>query len=204
MYGVLKTASNTGADSELQYGFSTPLMVLSNKPAFLSDTMSLKRKVNSQNVQRWEITANVMPENDTANFLVHSAKYAYASAFYIRMPQVYKKAKITETMTLASAAAYAQGTSLMNMTGLGSVDITGQFINFAGDSKVYLVTKGGSGGVGLEIEPPLLKGINSGTAIVYGDKTIMQAYYDADVRLGIQYTDGILSDAGSVRYIEAL
>ena len=70
LYGILKDSTNTGLDSQLQCIFNAPLSVISNQPAYVQDMMSLKRVVGSQNVQRWEIEANIQPTNDSANFLV--------------------------------------------------------------------------------------------------------------------------------------
>lgn len=204
MYGVLKSSINTGVDSELQYVFSTPLKIISNQPAFVADTMSLKRKVNSQNVQRWEIETEIVPENNSANFLIHSVKHGFTDVFRLRMPQVFTFTKIKQNLALTLTSTKFIGSSVIDITGVGSVDLTGQFINFQGDSKVYLITSKGDMGAGIEIEPPLLKSIASNSTITYGDKTTMLARYDTDNQAGITYTDGILSSPGVVRYVEAL
>ena len=70
MYGVLKSSVNTGADDELASVFSTPLSINSNQPEFSSDTLSLNRVVSSQGVQRWEIEAEIMPVDNTAEHLL--------------------------------------------------------------------------------------------------------------------------------------
>jgi hypothetical protein len=204
MYGVLKTSTNTGLDSELQYIFSAPLAVRSNQPAFISDTLSLKRKTNSQNVQRWEIEADIMPTNDSSNFLVHSVLNGHTNVFYLRIPQVFTPTKLSQTLSLSMINTKAQGSSTIDLTGLGALDLTGQFINFAGDSKVYLITSKGTSGIGVGISPSLISTVTAGTLLVTGDKVTMYARYDADTQLGITYTDGVLSSQGSVKFIEAL
>lgn len=204
MYGVLKTTTNTGLDSELQYTFATPLSVKSNQPAFISDTMSLKRKTNSQNVQRWEIEADIVPSNDSPNFLVHSVRNGLTAVFYLRMPQVYSPNKISQNYSLTMANLRFKGSSFIDINGLGNVDLEGQFINFEGNSKVYLVIGKGVAGVGVEISPPLLTQVAQGTKVIYGDKVTMYARYDENTRLGITYVDGILSSPGTIKFIEAL
>lgn len=205
MYGVLKSTTNTGLDSELQYVFSTPLNVFSNQPAFVSDTMSLKRKTNSQKVQRWEVSAQIMQTNDSPNFLIHSVKNGLDTVFPLRMPQVYTPVKITQTLSLTMTSQRLKGISLLDISGLGSVNLEGQFISFSSNTKVYLVTgKGNGSGGGVEIFPPLLVTISSGTVIKYGDSVTMYARYDTDTQLGIAYDDGVLSNCGTVKFIEAL
>jgi len=204
MYGVLKSSQNTGLDTELQYVFATPLLVKSNQPAYVSDTLSLKRKVNSQNVQRWEIEAEIVPTNDSPNVLIHTTKNGFSEVFFIRMPQVYTPVKIRQTSILSLTNTVFKGATQLNITDLGSLDLTGQFINFEGNSKVYLVTYKGVNGVGVEITPPLLTNFAQDTKIIYGDKVTMHARYDIDTQLGITYTDGVLSSPGTFKFVEAL
>lgn len=204
MYGVLKSSTNTGLDSELQYIFATPLSIKSNQPAFISDTMSLKRKVNSQKVQRWEISAEIVPTNDSPNFLVHSVVNGYTDIFYIRMPQVYSPNKLPQNLDLRMSATKLAGTNSINLTGAGTIDLTGQFISFSGNSKVYLIVSKGVNGVGVGITPPLLSNIATTTIILSGDNVTMRARYDEDTQLGITYVDGIMSSPGTINFIEAL
>jgi hypothetical protein len=205
MYGVLKSATNTGLDSELQYIFSTPLSIVSNQPAYISDTLSLKRKTNSQKVQRWEISAEIVPTNNSSSFLVHSVAKGFTEVFYLRMPQVYSPTKISQTLSLTLTNSALSGSTTINISGSSGVDLTGQFINFTGNSKVYLITSNGNGlGNGLAISPPLLTNISATTAIISGDKVTMQARYNEDTQLGITYIDGVLASQGNVSFIEAL
>jgi len=206
-YGVLEENINTGLNSELSYVFAAPLSVVSNQPVFVSDTLSLKRKVNSQDVQRWEIEATISPTNDSSNFLVHSVLNGHSEVFYLRMPQVYvpESKRISNSLTLSLNGTALIGVSTVNIAGLnGKILPKGEFITFAGDSKVYLVTRTSSDGTGINIYPPLRQNIASGASIKYGDKVTMLARYDVDVQLGITYIDGILTDQGSVKFIEAI
>lgn len=203
LYGALKDTTNTGLDSELSYIFAAPLAVISNQPAFVSDTLSLKRKTNSQDVQRWELEASIVPTNDSSNFLVHSVKYGHTDSFGVRMPQVFGTRPVTNGLDLRVAATVLAGASLLNINNIDSSLLSGQFISFANHSKVYLIVKDGTGGVGYEIYPPLQQNVTTNTVINYGGKVTMQVRYDLDTRLGITYRDGVLADQGTVRYIEA-
>lgn len=204
MYGVLKSSTNTGLDSELQYVFAAPLNIKSNQPAFISDTMSLKRKVNSQKVQRWEISAEIVPTNDSSNFLVHSVVNGYTDIFFIRMPQVFTPIKLPQNLDLRMTATKLAGSNSLNLSGVTTLDLTGQFISFSGNSKVYLVVSKGVNGVGIGITPPLLSNIANTTIVISGDNVTMRARYDEDTQLGITYVDGVMSSPGTINFIEAL
>jgi hypothetical protein len=207
-YGILSSSTNTGRDSELITRFSTPLSVISNQPAFVSDAASLRRVVSSQNVQRWEIETNLEPTNDSSKFLVHNVRNGYNNIIYIRMPQVYRPAsqRLPTTLTLTLSAGAAAGASVINIAGLGSREmVAGEFITIGTtDKKVYLVTDAGSSGTGVGIFPPLNSAKSSGNAVNYGSKVTMQARYDPTMSLGIKYSDGILSDPGSIKLVEAV
>jgi hypothetical protein len=418
LYGILKTATNTGADNELHSVFSAPLTITSNQPSYIQDSMNLKRFASSQGIQRWELEANIAPSNNSSNFLVHSVLNGSNTVIYVRMPQVtnllgtqdivytagafvvgrnykiltagttsftaigaannfigttftatgtgatdtqqannlltfpqefdnavwalngcgtvaanvtsapdgtptvdrftrnatasvtwaaftqavsvgaggnvgktytasvwlwtssgtasvnivvsdvgfntYSSSVITVTTTPtrytfttsggagwnasgsligfglnaasgnvfnawgaqlqigASATTYIPvvkgtatintvtvtstvnaGNKTFNITGIPSL-VPGEFIQFTGDPKVYLVTFGGVTGLNVTVEPKLRKNIAAGTAIIFCGNVIFRCRYDADVRLGITYTDGVLSDPGSVKLVEDL
>ena len=207
MYGVLKSISNTGSDAELQYIFAAPLSVISNQPAVVQDTLNLRRKTSSQNVQRWEVEADILPTNGSSDFLVHSVMNGYNNIIYLRMPQVYRPAgsKLAAGHILrVGANVSANGTIISVLdNGVAAKFLqSGEFISFAGDAKVYLVVNGDTANI--QIYPPLLSSKVVNTLITYGDSVTMQARYDNDTMLGIKYSDGILSDQGSVKFIEAL
>lgn len=201
-YGVLKSSINTGLDSELQYTFLTPLSITSNQPAFSHDTMNLRRKVFKQNVQRWEIEAEIEYANDSrsANFFVHSVMSGNTERVYVRMPQVYNLN--TSSATIEVGNTLSRGTNIMSITGANSM-VYGEFIKFGNHDKVYLVIDGGSGGNDVKIFPSLLADVPVGTSI---NTTIvtMRAYYDSDVIFGLRYSDGIMTKPGSIKLVEAL
>jgi hypothetical protein len=200
MYGILESSTNTGLDSELQCVFSTPLTIISNQPSFVQDMMSLKRRASSQNVQRWEIEAKLAPTNNSAKALVHGLISGNDSIIYARMPQVYGIETTEASITVNGNVAAGQDTFAFSGTPLKLK--YGEFIQFSGQSKVYIVRDPGNGKEGVRIFPPLLSAITNGQALIFGDKVTLHARYDTDVQFGIKYTDGILSDPGVVRLIE--
>jgi hypothetical protein len=193
-YGILSSQINTGLDSELECVFVAPLSIISNQPAYVQDMLNLRRSASSQNVQRWEIESNIEPTNNSANALVHSVMNGYDNVFYVRMPQVYGIA-LTASGSVRDTAIVGADTISLNGAGCKK----GEFIQFTGDNKVYLVVEGGST---IKIHPPLLRQATAGTLLITGGKVTMRARYDSDVRLGITYVDGILSDPGSIKLVE--
>jgi hypothetical protein len=200
-YGILKTSTNTGQDSELQTVFVAPLSITSNQPAYVQDMLSLRRVTGSQNVQRWEIEANVHPENGTTGFLVHSVKNGAYTPIYVRMPQVPNLTTSADGIVVNGTASI--GASTLNITGASAM-VPGEFIKFANHSKVYMVTDAGAASANVGIAPPLVSALTNGVAIKTGGNVTLTALYEKDVALGIKFTDGILSDNGSVKLVEAL
>lgn len=196
LYGILKSYTNTGQDSELQNIFVAPLAISSNQPTFVQDTLSLQRRASMPIAQRWEIMANLFPENGTNNHMLHSVTYGNHGIIYVRMPQIANKALSNSTILAADAAINASSISLV-----GTI-AAGEFINVGTDPKVYLITAA-NGGI-VQITPKLRTAQSMGAAVKAGGNVTMRAYYDTDVQLGITFTDGVLSDPGSIKLIEAL
>lgn len=201
-YGILKSETNTGKDGELLCLFTAPLSVISNQPSYVQDMANLRRRASSQNVQRWEIEAGLAPENGeaSANHLIHTLENGHSDVFFIRMPQVHGLK--TSYADIFTAATFAANVDTFSISGAMKM-VPGEFVRFANHSKVYLVTAAGADGVGIRISPSLRKAVPNGTKIIVGDKVTMAARYDTNVRLGIVYTDGILSNPGTVRLVEA-
>jgi hypothetical protein len=186
--------------------FAAPMSVLSNQPAFVSDTLSLKRQVSSQNVQRWEIVTRIEPSNSSADFLLHSVINGYDNVFDIQMPQIYRFSKngTTTTSIPVTTANSNPGASSININTNNGTIVKGEFIKFQNHDKVYLVTQDLNGTGQLQIYPKLLKAVPTGVPVLYGNSTILKARYDLNTMLGITYEDGILSDPGTIGLIEAI
>lgn len=203
LYGVLKSATNTGADYELSYVFSTPLSIASNQPVFSSDTLNLRRRRSSNSAQRWEIEAAIAPTNDSPNLLIHSVLNGYSATIFVRMPQIPRAVETPSGKTLTLNGGASKGTDTINVSGLGSSNLAeGEFIRFTGDPKVYLVTASGVNGTGVKIYPDLRVTLSNGAGIAYGAKCTMNAVYDDSAMLGIKFSDGILTDQGTIRFVE--
>lgn len=177
--------------------FVTPMTIKSNQPVFVADSITLKRYAVSLEAQRWEIETNIMPSNSDAEFLIHSVLNGFNTIFDVEMPQVYRGSGTLVTgSTSASGASGTYSVTVGSSTQLR----TGDFISFSGHSKVYLITQIVSNTLTVF---PRLKSSSLGT-LYYGNNTVMKARYDTDSMIGISYVDGILSDPGTIRLIEAI
>lgn len=179
--------------------FVAPMMVKSNQPVFVADSINLKRYAASmEGVQRWEIETNVMPSNSSAEYLIHSVINGYSTVFDVEMPQVYRGS--TEVVTGSTTATGSSGSFSISVQSSSNLK-RGDFVSFGNHSKVYLITAVSSGSITIF---PRLRTAVSNTALYYGNNVIMKAYYDTDVMTGISYIDGIISDPGIVKLVEAV
>lgn len=219
MYGILKSSvsanSLTGSDTELDCIFTAPLQIISNQPAFSNDSINLKRITSTTNIQRWEISAGIMPTDTSQELLIHTILNGYHLPFYIRMPQLYRKGGYSIDTGIAidvqtQANAGTNTVIIDDPVGLSdwgsNILPIGEFIRFANHSKVYLVTNSvlSSGKNTLTISPKLMVTTPVGTDVFYDKRVAMRAYYDKDTSLGLSYQDGILADIISVKMVEAL
>jgi len=164
-YGICDSSNNLIA------AFVAPMSVISNKPVFVSDTLSLKRKTFSRSAQRWEISTNLEPLRQTANDLfVNFVTLGYTSAVNVNMPQNFGviSRRTTTTSTAITASATAINATSVPVTGNTATALLpkGTFVTFAGDTKVYMLTADFSAASGnLAIYPGLRKAIATTAAI---------------------------------------
>ena len=136
MSGIL---DNSGA---LITRFVAPMEVRSNQPVFVSDTISLKRQVVSQGVQRWEITTNVEPSNYSADLLIHSVTNGYDQVIDIRMPQVFRRNGVRSTgdgYTRCASFAVAGAGTVSLTDNADSTIYKGEFIKFANRYPIFFI-----------------------------------------------------------------
>jgi hypothetical protein len=186
--------------------FVTPMSVVSNQPVFVTDSLNLKRQVVSQKVQRWEITTNLEPSNNSADFLLHSVTNGYDQVFEIQTPQVYKKTSVINTATSITVNnSFNAGLNEIFVSSNGNLE-KGEFIKFSNHDKIYLLLNNitSSPNTALKIFPALTEDVILGNLVLSGKQSIMKVRYDLNTTLGISYIDGVLSDPGTVTFIEAL
>ena len=182
LYGILKNSMvNTGDDGELSCVFTAPLSIVSNQPAYAQDMMNLKRRANSQRVQRWEVETKIASTNNSPNFLTHSVLNGHDKVFGIRMPQV-AGIKLTTAAVTVTKAVGANASVVKVSTALNE----GEFIQFASHSKVYLVT--GMSQCNCSISPSLVMAVAKDSKVTTNAVTLF-VRYDIDTAIGITYTD---------------
>lgn len=199
-YGVLKTAVNTGSDSDLAMILVAPISITSYSPSMSSTTLSLKTIRSRNPSQRWEISANVFPGYGAIDYFMKTIIAGDSDTVLIRMPPIYGVTPITAGTVFTVNGATAAGLDILNVTSSGMQLPTAQFIKFPGDSKVYAVVS--HVGSALTIFPKLRKTVNNGTIITHSESVVMSAIFSTDTMKGITFVDGILSNPGVVKLVE--
>jgi len=207
-YGILKSSTNTGLDTELIAAFSAPLSITSRKPSLVTETLTLKRKTAYTDIQRWEIQTGLVPLADASQMFMHNVVNGYSESFYVRMPQIYRIKNLPNTLSPIVFANTAVATSTLNIAGLGGLILpVGEFIKFASHSKVYMIKESsllGDNVNTINIFPGLINPITINENVSYGTKVTMAAKYGDDNQIGVTYQDGILAQYDSLSLIEAL
>ena len=189
-----------------------PITISSNEPHFDMTTVSLKTQRASQDHQRWELSFNVLSDQDKAAELFLSTIVNFDTSDTMIMPQLVKEGN-TNTLSItnvgAPAVAGASSVSINNSISQIGVLPKGSFIKFANHSKVYITTNtftltGSTTSQTLNIYPNLISGIPNGTNLLTGDSCVISYFKSIDNQMGITYTDGILSNIGTINLIEAL
>lgn len=216
IYGILKDSTNTGLAGEIDIKFVAPLSVHSNQPSLYADTVSLRRVIVDSGAQRWEIETNLEPGSG-ARVMAQQLGVGHHTPFLIRMPQPYSpvaqlSAQEEDQTVLMSATAFVGDRTIYTNNPM----LTGEFLRFAtsNHTKVYVVTKAALGSLPgssppvaawrVDIAPALSRTEQSGNTVFRGGKVTGTFRYDLDVVLGMRYVDGVLSDPGSVRLVEAI
>lgn len=183
-----------------------PFSINSNEPVFNADSVALKVRRVKQGAQRWELEFNVTMQ-DASGFLPDMVSNFYTT-ITMEMPQLNVKGDTISqgTSTSAITATGSVGATSVALTGANGTINKGRFIKFSNHDKMYLVTAqyGGSGSI--SIYPGLTSAV-SATPLLYRDGTdsiTFTGYIDINNISGITFTDGVLSESGTINLIEAL
>jgi hypothetical protein len=189
--------------------FVAPMEIKSNTPVFGQDSLSLKRYVSRRGkAQRWEITTNLMPTNNSADFLTHNIVNNSSKVVDILMPQLLLSNFSTYQGVVRVTSDTLPGVTEVNVTflnGTGTL-VKGEFVQFSNHDKIYLVTETRQNSGLIKIFPELRIAVDNNTTLKYRNngQVILRAFYDLDTIFGIKFVDGILSDPGSITFVEAL
>ena len=210
----------------------TPLTITSNEPHFDVTTISLKTERTSQEHQRWELSFNVVGTKDTEVDLFLNTIVDFDTPETMIMPQIVKvgsgnNQEETEN-TLVNAADVTQKAyptigpvgSGYGQAGNSSVIIDnasstmgyikkGTFIKFSNHDKVYITTNNlnmsGTVNQTLNVYPKLRENlVHNNTTLQHTDNCLFKFFKSIDNLTGITYTDGILSNIGTISLVEAL
>jgi len=196
-YGIL-SGSNVIAR------FVAPIRLISNKPAFVTDTVSLKRQVSSRAAQRWEIVAGLEPLAEGANELfVNMVTAGIEQTVDIILPQNYGAIR-ARTHAQGQLAIGSQGATQVTFSSNTGKMPKGTMIRFDNHQKIYMTTSEREGSGVVNIYPPLLLAVPSSTPVYSHDNVIMRCFYDTDTVSGMSYSDGILMDVASLKLVEQL
>ena len=190
-------------DGEVGVRFVAPLDIISNQPAFVTDSLSLSQQTARHKSQRWEITANLEPSNNSSDFFVHNVINGYDTVFQIQVPQIRRVSDKSNAGSVTVTQVVNAGVDRIPVNITGTL-VAGEFIRFEGHSKVYMVAKTLTGSGTLQIYPQLRARALVDSRIYFGQNVRMECRYDPATALGIRYVDGILSDPGSIKFVEAI
>jgi len=221
MYGVLEiaTAASAFTEDDLICVFAAPLQVISHKTNSASDTVALRRLHSVGTAQRWEIETDVFMNRAAHKFFINLITKDIGALVFIRMPQPIIEAADafgvgvpSKGLVVSKGSAAVNGVHLPGAVNIalaidsGACLVEGGFIRFANSPKVYMVIGMSDETLNqsVEIHPPLVGPLTDTEAVSLGEDVVMSAYYDADTVIGMRYSDGILADPGTVKFVEAL
>ncbi len=195
--------------NSIKVSFVAPLNIISNTPVMSQDTLNLKRNISRRGkAQRWEISTNLMPSTNSADFFLHNVTNNFSEIVEIFMPQLNLNYDTTANSILTTSSVANAGSLSVNIIGIavGKRIVKGEFIQFSNHDKVYVTTSNLLSDGSISIFPELQKQVPIGTVMKYRNNgpVLMKAYYDLDNTIGIKFVDGVLSDPGNVKFIEAV
>ncbi|QCO57439.1 hypothetical protein EOK75_17140 (plasmid) [Pseudorhodobacter turbinis] len=190
-----------------------PLSIVSRRVAFHVETMSLKQSTLLTPAQRWELTFSVLMNDDEGEvFAAHT--WDFFDRKKMIMPQltgVLSKYSFNGDLQVGTAAVPGDDIILVkssSQTGTATIPV-GTFITFANHSKVYSVTSAlsfgnGTNNIQLKIFPNLVAPVSINTIVQFGDDCEISYKLDMTSGQGIVFSDGIMSNPGSIKIIESL
>lgn len=185
--------------------FVAPMDFMSNQPVLSGDALSLKRQTHVSPAQRWELETRLMPKTWDANelFVLFTVNGRHKK-YNLRVPQntgVIAARKTSSVLHKCTGLAGDDAVSVSDWTGYLPM---GTFIRFSSHKKIYMTTTPlANAGTSLGIYPSLRSSVTA-AGFAHQDDVEMEAWLDTDNVRGMRYTDGILMDLGTVKFVEAL
>ena len=187
-----------------------PFTISSNEPMFDVDTVSLKKQRTSQNAQRWELSFRILNADNPAELML-SSLIDFDETKTMIMPQlkaVYEATTCTANPVVHTTVASGSSTVVLNYTSSSGIIPKGSFIKFSNHDKVYVVKSNinmdSQSNVSAQIFPALVTQVNSGDTLQILDDCVFTYFRDINDLRGLTFSDGILSDLGTINLVEAL
>lgn len=183
-----------------------PLSIRSNEPTFETTSVSLTTQRASQGAQRWELYFSVATSDATeAEMLVGVITDIHTAATMVmpQLPSVARNNTIgTSRAIVASASAGATSVRINN----DGVLSEGTFIKFSNHDKLYMVTADATSGTNctVGIYPALRTAVTTSHKFLTGSSATITYYRDIDSMMGLTFTDGLLSNPGTISLVEAI
>jgi hypothetical protein len=195
-----------------------PFTITSNEPMFDADTVSLKKQRATQNAQRWEISFSTVGTPDTVQDMLIAAVSQNQLTSTMIMPQL---PAVSDKFTLENANAVLTTVVSIHVSasvGDSSIDVKtlnrsgtlpkGCFFKFSSHDKLYMTTSDtvfdGTTNPTINFYPSLRSNATTAHQVRLGDAARLTYYKSVDNMSGITFTDGVLSNSGTIELLEAL
>ena len=187
----------------------TPFTVISNKPVFASDTVSLKHIRSQQSAQRWELQFNIITNDNVANTLISvlDEMEAVSTMIMPQLPEVDAAATNTGVATLSVLGEVNDSIISLDTSTCTGLLPKGSFVKLGTHSKIYIVKADvdmTGATASMNIYPQLTVESIVGTSLQTGASVLLPYYRDVNTLSGVRYMDGVLADVGPTTVIEAL
>jgi hypothetical protein len=192
-----------------------PFRISSNEPVFSADSITLRVRRVKQGAQRWEMEFSVMSQDPTTIFTEMVTNFH--NTVTLEMPQLNVRGETISQGTASAlvrvSGAHEENDSTIQLKDMGNTKTInkGRFVKFSNHDKIYLVhntTTSATDGTGtLSIYPSLRTTVADDTQLLYRDGVddiTFTAYRDVTEMQGLSYSDGVLSDIGTINLLEAL
>jgi hypothetical protein len=185
---------------------------------FDADTVSLKKQRATQNAQRWEISFSTVGTPDTVQDMLIAAVSQNQLTSTMIMPQL---PAVSDKFTLENANTLPTTTVSIHVSasvGDSSIDVKtlnrsgtlpkGCFFKFSSHDKLYMTTSDtvfdGTTNPTINFYPSLRSNATTAHQVRLGDAARLTYYKSVDNMSGITFTDGVLSNSGTIELLEAL
>ena len=193
-----------------------PFSIYSNEPHFDMTTISLRTVRYSQGHQRWEMNFRLQGEASTEVDLLLGAIENLDSTETMIMPQLpsvlardtTSYPTLDDTIFISVAANAGDTFVFADVSFSDGLLPRGTFFKFDNHDKIYITTAdtnlSSGADVALNFYPKLRVDVSNVNRIKTGDEALFTHYRAINNQPGITFTDGVLTDIGSITLVEAV